>query len=102
MRSANLVRLFTMIFCITLLLSSNMAVLVTSNQHEDLPDPELSLSADYEWISDELQDGELPGGIIGDDVVFWGENLGVYYNSIETQEKLKAAEAAFPNYVSYF
>ncbi len=101
MRSTKLVKLFTLIFCITLLLSSNFTVQASSNQ-QDTSEPELSLSADYEWISDELQDSELPGSIVGDDVVFWGEDLGVYYNSMETQEKLKAAEAAFPNYVTYF
>lgn len=78
-----------------------MTVQASSNQ-QDLPEKELSLSANYEWIADELQDPDLPGEIVGDDVVYWGESLGVYYNSIETKEKLKAAEAAFPNYVSYF
>ena len=103
MRSTNIVKLLTLIFCIMLLISSNLSLLqASSDQQDDLRDPELSLSANYAWISDELQDSELDGNIVGDDVIYWGEDLGVYYNSIETQEKLKAAEAAFPDYVTYF
>jgi hypothetical protein len=102
MRGLNSLKLSTLILCAILLISSNMTIQVASNPYDDIPRANLSLSADYEWIFDELQDPELPGGIVGDDVVYWGEDLGPYYNSVETEKKLRAAEDAFPGLVTYF
>jgi hypothetical protein len=79
-----------------------MVIQVSSHLQGDLLESNLSISADYNWIFDELQDPDLPGTIEGDDVVFWGEDMGPYYNSAEIKEKLMAAEGAFPDYVTYF
>ncbi len=67
-------------------------------------DAPLRLSADglnYRWIWEELLDS-LPSDLEGDDVLYWGEGLGVYYNSQETQLKLQSLSTSFPDLATYF
>ncbi len=54
----------------------------------------------YVWIWDELS--EAPSSIPGDDVVFWGENLGPYHNYDELTDKLQDLNSSFPNIIEVF
>ena len=56
-------------------------------------------SEGYKWIWEE--DYSL-GSVPGDDVLFWGENLGPYHNYEETLDKIFAMEVAFPELVDIF
>ncbi|MHA1399798.1 MAG: M14 family zinc carboxypeptidase [Candidatus Heimdallarchaeaceae archaeon] len=55
---------------------------------------------DYKWIWEEYKNA--PGPIQGEDIVFWGEDMGPYHNYNETTEKLQSLEANFPDYVDLF
>jgi hypothetical protein len=56
-------------------------------------------SEGYKWIWEE--DYSL-GSAPGDDVLFWGGNLGPYHNYEETLDKIFAMEVAFPELVEIF
>ena len=49
----------------------------------------------YNWIWDEFY--RAPRNIIGEDVVFWGGDLGPYHNYTEMETKLFTLEANFPD-----
>ncbi|MHA1685536.1 MAG: M14 family zinc carboxypeptidase [Candidatus Heimdallarchaeaceae archaeon] len=55
---------------------------------------------DYQWIWDEF--ANAPHQIVGEDVVYWGENLGPYHNYTELTAKLMALNESFPEYVDVF
>ncbi len=54
----------------------------------------------YRWFWEELSNA--PGPISGEDVVYWGENLGPYHNYTELTEKLVLLNSTFPEIVDVF
>ncbi len=54
----------------------------------------------YIWFWEELSNA--PGQISGEDVVYWGENLGPYHNYTELTEKLVLLNSTFPDIVDVF
>ena len=54
----------------------------------------------YRWLWEELSNA--PGPISGEDVVYWGENLGPYHNYTELTEKLVLLNSTFPEIVDVF
>ncbi|MHA2254051.1 MAG: M14 family zinc carboxypeptidase, partial [Candidatus Kariarchaeaceae archaeon] len=89
------------VIIITIILVASQYPSIQSDQ--TLPDVDFSFDEiGYSWIWEELQDSTLPGDVIGDDSVVWGNSLGPYYNSSETIQKLKSAAQVFPAIVTYF
>ncbi|MHA2104705.1 MAG: M14 family zinc carboxypeptidase [Candidatus Hodarchaeales archaeon] len=58
---------------------------------------EISQTSDFEFLWDSLKDA--PGYIEGDDVLFWGSDLGPYYNYLELTESLHQMNNTFPDIV---
>ncbi|MHA2357437.1 MAG: M14 family zinc carboxypeptidase [Candidatus Heimdallarchaeaceae archaeon] len=58
------------------------------------------IDVDYKWFWEELY--RAPDSIFGEDVVYWGENLGPYHNYTELTEKLVSLNATFPSMVDLF
>ncbi|MHA1419525.1 MAG: M14 family zinc carboxypeptidase [Candidatus Heimdallarchaeaceae archaeon] len=54
----------------------------------------------YRWFWEELSNP--PGPISGEDVVYWGEDLGPYHNYTELTDKLVLLNATFPEIVDVF
>ncbi len=54
----------------------------------------------YQWIWTELSGA--PGPLDYDDVLYWGSDLGPYYNYTEITNKIFALEGNFSNYVDVF
>ncbi len=54
----------------------------------------------YYWLWQEL--ANAPGPISGEDVVYWGEDLGPYHNYTELTEKLVLLNSTFPELVDVF
>ncbi|MHA1591992.1 MAG: M14 family zinc carboxypeptidase, partial [Candidatus Heimdallarchaeaceae archaeon] len=54
----------------------------------------------YYWLWQEL--ASAPGPISGEDVVYWGEDLGPYHNYTELTEKLVLLNSTFPELVDVF
>ncbi len=54
----------------------------------------------YHWIWEELYGA--PGSIPGEDVVFWGENLGPYHNYTELSTRLSILNSTFSEFVDLY
>ncbi len=58
----------------------------------------VGVDVEYQWIWDDVElngAGDRPG----DDVIYYGESMGAYYNSTEIRDKLFDAQKSFPDIV---
>jgi hypothetical protein len=61
---------------------------------------EISQTTTFEFLWDSLKDA--PGYIEGDDALFWGSDLGPYYNYLELTESLHQVNNTFPDIIDLF
>ncbi|MCG3226187.1 MAG: hypothetical protein H7645_04650 [Candidatus Heimdallarchaeota archaeon] len=93
MRIRTILKTLILIVLITNLQSSN----VTSFNTDVVKEQNYT---SYIWLWEELNGA--PGNIPGEDVVFWGDNLGPYHNYTEMVNKLEFLNESFPEIVDLF
>ncbi len=87
-----------LVFTVIILLTNLQVLQITESAYSFTPSKRQENG--YFWIWEELSNP--PGDIDGEDVVFWGENIGPYHNYTELTDKLMMLNSNFPNLVDVF
>ena len=87
-----------LVFIVIILLTNHQVLQITESAYSFTTSKKQE--NDYLWIWEELSNP--PGDIDGEDVVFWGENIGPYHNYTEMTDKLMKLNSKFPYLVDVF